>query len=70
MTLDQVIESVLLGWINRYSDQSFPGTPDWPGSRTGTGPGLRQKRINSVKEMNIFNQVLDKEGIHLRGEKY
>lgn len=22
-----------------HSGRSFPGTPDWPGSRTGTGPG-------------------------------
>lgn len=22
-----------------HSDRSFPGTPDWPGNRTGTGPG-------------------------------
>ena len=33
-----------------HSDQSFPGTPDWLGSRTGTGPGGKQRHVKSVTD--------------------
>lgn len=33
-----------------HSDQSFPGTPDWPGSRTGIGPVGRQMNNKSVRD--------------------
>lgn len=34
-----------------HSDQSFPGTPDWPGSRTDTGPGRGRKNIRLATDL-------------------
>ena len=41
-----------------HSDRSFPGTPDWPGSRTGTGPGGGQK------EKQVSDQPINQTFIH------